>query len=133
MSYSNQSKGERETDDGIACLCPCLPRGTKHRACSCCRVPRTITDNHTDTHTPQQTSGPKSLVPSCTLTAPIHHLSQSSLLLLPLSPSLPLHPHTSYFVWMPPGTAKTICGSSTKFSLDDCARPTSCTDIHRIS
>ena len=112
MSYSNQSKKDRESDDGIAFLCPCLLRGMKHRACSCCRVPQTITDNHTDTHTHQQTSGPKSLAPSYTLTAPIHQLSRSPLLLLPLSPSLPLHPQTCYLARMLPSMAKTICSST---------------------
>lgn len=126
MSYRNQSKRERKGDDSRARLCPCLPRGTKHRVCSCCRVPQTITDNHRETHTHQQTSGPKSLAPSYTLTAPIHHLSQSSRLLLPLSPSLPLHPQTSYLMWMLSSMAKTICSSKAEAEV----RPTSCTDIH---
>lgn len=92
--------GQREGDDGIACLC--LPREMKHRTCSCCRVPQTITDNHIHTHTKKLLSpnlSPHSthlLCPSITCLK----LLASCYLVLPLSPS----PHP------PTHRTATLCG-----------------------
>lgn len=112
MSHRNQSKRERGkvmiAEHASAPACP-VERSIESAAAAECPKPSQII---TETHTHQQISGPKSLAPSYTLTAPIHHLSQSSRLLLPLSPSLPLHPQTSYLMWMLPSMAKTICSST---------------------